>query len=143
MQQTILDTIPHRPPFLFIDEIVECTDTTCVATRTIRADEPQFIGHYPGNPIMPGVLLCEATFQAAAYFLVKRMAAAGQSAEGLTPVLSRIMETKFKTIVRPGDTIRIEVRFKETMSKFHFLTAKIVNQDGKLVLTNEFALALV
>ncbi|MDX2108783.1 MAG: 3-hydroxyacyl-ACP dehydratase FabZ family protein [Verrucomicrobiota bacterium] len=138
----ILATIPHRPPFLFLDEIVECAETRLVAKRTIRGDEPHFAGHYPGNPIMPGVLLCEATFQAGAVLLVSRMQATGGSAEGLTPILSRIGEAKFKSIVRPGDSIQIEVEHKETMGQFHFLRAKITN-NGKLALTIEFALALI
>lgn len=139
---TIYQTIPHRPPFLFIDEIIEVTETGAVAERLIRADEPQFTGHYPGNPIMPGVLLCEATFQTAAIFLVQRNLTGGDASAQLTPVLARIGEAKFKQIVRPGDTIRIEVMFKETLSQFHFLRGKIT-VGGKLALTNEFALAMI
>ncbi len=139
----ILAAIPHRPPFLFVDDILACSETGATGRRLIRAEEPQFQGHYPGNPIMPGVLLCEATFQVAAYYLVKKLSSAGADASTLTPVLARIVESKFKNMVRPGDTITIEVSFKETMGKFHFLTGKITNQEGKPVLTNEFALALV
>ena len=58
--EEILRSIPHRPPFLFIDTIEEIREDGATCTRTIRAEEPQFEGHYPGNPIMPGVLLCEA-----------------------------------------------------------------------------------
>ena len=118
------------------------TDTRIVGLRTFRADEPFYAGHYPGNPITPGVLLCEACFQTGAVFLVKRMESAGQGAEGLTPVLSRIGEARFKQMVRPGDTIRIEVEYKETVSIFHFLRAKIL-KEGKVAMTIEFALALV
>ena len=138
----IYNIIPHRPPFLFIDKIVEVTEQGAAATREIRADEPHFQGHYPGNPIMPGVLLCEAVFQTAAIYLVKKMTSEGKSLEGLTPVLSRIQQAKFKNMVRPGDHLKINVIFKETLSKFHFLRGKITC-DNRTVLTLDFALALI
>lgn len=141
-EQRILDTIPHRPPFLFVDKILECTTESLRAERTIRAEEPQFEGHYPGDPIMPGVLLCEAVFQAAAYFLAKRMELEGESAEGKTPVLSRIEEAKFKQIVRPGDVLEIEVKHRETLRGFHFLDGKI-RREGKMVMSVGCALAMV
>lgn len=135
-------TIPHRPPFLFLDVVEEIGETTIKARRLLRAEEPQFAGHYPGNPIMPGVLLCEATFQAGAVLLVHRLRQAGGTVEHLTPVLSRIQEAKFKQMVRPGDEITIEVTWTETLSQFHFLRGRI-SKAGKLVLTISFALALI
>lgn len=142
MTDDILKTIPHRPPFLFIDEILEHTDEKLIARRTIRADEFYFEGHYPGNPIMPGVLMCEAVFQAGAVFLVKRLEREGASADELTPILSRIKDARFKQMVKPADVIDIEVAHKETVSKFHFMTGK-VTKEGKTVLTIEYALALI
>ena len=59
----ILAAIPQRPPFLFVDRIVSREGNTIVAERTLRKDEFYFEGHFPGNPIMPGVLLCEVCFQ--------------------------------------------------------------------------------
>ena len=96
----ILKTIPHRPPFLFIDEIVELRDDGATCSRTIRAGEPQFEGHYPGNPIMPGVLLCEACFQTGAIYLAKQIERDGRSLNDVTPVLSRIGDAKFKQMVK-------------------------------------------
>jgi len=138
----ILKTIPHRPPFLFIDEIVELRDDGATCKRTIRAEEPQFEGHYPDNPIMPGVLLCEACFQAGAVYLAKRIEKEGRSLNDVTPVLSRIGEAKFKRMVKPGDEITIEVTMKETVSQFHFMNGKVL-KGGKPALTVEFALAMV
>ena len=138
----ILASIPHRPPFLFIDEVIAVREDGITARRTIRADEPQFEGHYPGNPIMPGVLLCESVFQTAAVYMVKRMEGTGESAVGKTPILARIGDARFKQRVVPGDVITIEVTFKETLSKFHFLTGKVL-KDGKVALSIEFAFALL
>jgi len=138
--ESIHAAIPHRPPFLFIDEILEVTETGARARRVIRPEEPHFEGHYPGNPIMPGVLLCEAVFQTAAVYLVKRLA--GEDGGGKTPILARIGNAKFKSMVKPGDEITIEVSFKETLSQFHFLTGKVLKND-KPAVSLEFALALI
>lgn len=138
----ILKTIPHRPPFLFIDDIVEVHANGATCRRTIRAEEPQFEGHYPGNPIMPGVLLCEACFQAGAVYLAKQIEKEGRSLNDVTPVLSRIGEARFKQMVKPGDEITVEVTMKETVSKFHFMRGKVL-KEGKPALTIEFALAMI
>ena len=139
---TVLQLIPHRPPFLFVDEIVAESGDSLTARRTFRSEEDFYKGHYPGAPITPGVILCEAAFQTAAVFLVRKLIAQGHSAEGLTPVLSRIGEAKFKRMVKPGDVIEIEVTEKETVQKFHFLRG-VLRKDGKPVLALEFALALL
>jgi len=140
--EDILSSIPHRPPFLFIDEIVELREDGATCKRTIRMEEPQFEGHYPGNPIMPGVLLCEACFQTGAIYLAKQIEKEGRSLNDVTPVLSRIGEAKFKQMVKPGDEIVIEVTMKETVSKFHFMKGKVL-KGGKPALTIEFALAMI
>ena len=140
--EDILRAIPHRPPFLFIDEIVEIREDGATCRRTIRVEEPQFEGHYPGNPIMPGVLLCEACFQTGAIYLAKQIEKEGRSLDDVTPVLSRITEAKFKQLVVPGDAVTIEVTMKETISKFHFLRGRIL-KNGKPALTIEFALAML
>jgi 3-hydroxyacyl-[acyl-carrier-protein] dehydratase len=142
MQTEVLATIPHRPPFLFLDRIDEVRADGAICTRTFRAEEPFYAGHYPGNPITPGVLLCESVFQAGAVYLTRKLQGEGGSAEGRTPVLCRIEEAKFKGMVFPGDTVSIEVRHAETLQQFHFMTGT-VRRDGKAVLTIRFALALV
>ncbi len=142
MLPEVLATIPHRPPFLFIDEIKEVRADGAICTRTFRVDEPFYAGHYPGNPITPGVLLCESVFQTGAVYLTRKLQAEGSAHDGKTPVLCRIEEAKFKGMVKPGDTVVIEVKHVETLQQFHFLTGT-VRRDGKAVLTLRFALALV
>ena len=140
--EEIKHRIPHRPPFLFIDEVIEVDEAKIVAERKILAEEPHFAGHYPGNPIMPGVLICESAFQAAAVLLVNRLEMKGEAIGGRTPVLSRISDARFKSMVKPGDTIRVTVTHKETVSRFEFLSAVIEN-EGKKAATLSFALALI
>jgi len=137
--EEVYQTIPHRPPFLFVDEIVEVTETSATARRMVRAEESFFEGHYPGNPIMPGVLLCEAVFQTGAIFLVKKIA--GDST-GRTPVLTRIKDARFKNIVRPGDELTIRAELTETMGQFYFLRGSI-QSGARKILTIDFGLALI
>ncbi|MCL1980161.1 MAG: beta-hydroxyacyl-ACP dehydratase, partial [Proteobacteria bacterium] len=101
----ILDRIPHRPPFLWLDRVLEISGEMIRAETTIRPDLPLFEGHYPGYPLMPGVLLCEAVFQAGA-LLIGELMGVKEVMRGV-PVLTRIMGAKFKREVRPGDRLEI------------------------------------
>ena len=74
----ILAAIPHRDPFLLVDEIVERSDTRIVGSKTFGGDEWFFAGHYPGHPLVPGVLLCEAAMQCGAILLSRHFAGEGQ-----------------------------------------------------------------
>jgi 3-hydroxyacyl-[acyl-carrier-protein] dehydratase len=134
--------IPHRPPFLFIDNILEITDTGAKASLTVREDFSFFEGHYPGNPIMPGVLLCESVFQTGAIFLADFLKDQTLTDDKVTPVLSRIRDARFKRMVLPGDQIEISVSIKDQMGQFYNLTGEIKNKY-KTALTISFALALV
>ena len=118
--EDVLNAIPHRPPFLFVDKIVEITDTAIKTTKEISPEESFFKGHYPGNPIMPGVLICESIFQTGAVLLSNIIT---DISEG-TPVLTRISNGKFKNIVRPGATLEIEVEVVERVSNAFFMKGK-------------------
>ncbi|MEM9227558.1 MAG: 3-hydroxyacyl-ACP dehydratase FabZ family protein [Verrucomicrobiota bacterium] len=139
----LVDSIPHKPPFRFIDEVTELREDGATAIRTLQPDEFYFAGHYPGNPIMPGVLLSEAAFQTAAVYLAKRLAGEGINMAERTPILSRISDAKFKNMVRPGETITIDVTYQKTMADFHFLRGTVRRGDGKVAVALEFVLALV
>ena len=134
--------IPHRPPFLFVDEIVEITDLGATTKLNVRAELPFFEGHYPGNPIMPGVLLCEAVFQTGAIYLAEKLGAGALDASKVDPVLVRIRDARFKQMVLPGDEIEIEVTEKEQMGKFYNMSGEI-RKDGKIAATVAFALAMI
>ena len=134
--------IPHRPPFLFIDEIVDISEEGAVASLAVKPDFPFFEGHYPGNPIMPGVLLCESVFQTGAVFLADFLREESLIDETATPVLSRIRDARFKRMVLPGDKVEISVSLGDRMGKFFNMTGQI-KSEGKVCLTISFALALI
>jgi 3-hydroxyacyl-[acyl-carrier-protein] dehydratase len=134
--------IPHRPPFLFVDKIIEITSTGAKASLTIKPDFSFFEGHYPGNPIMPGVLLCESVFQTGAIFLADYLSDESLTDENITPVLSRIRDARFKRMVKPGDTLEISVTLGEKMGQFFNMSGEI-RKVGKVALTISYALAMV
>ena len=115
--------IPHREPFLFVDEIVECEGNRILCKKTFHADEHFFTGHYPGFPVVPGVLLCEAAMQAGAILLTRIYK--DEDLNGRLPVVAKMGEVRFKQMVRPGDTVLLEVKFKDKMAGAYFLHAKV------------------
>jgi 3-hydroxyacyl-[acyl-carrier-protein] dehydratase len=127
--------IPQRPPFLFVDKITNLEDKKIQTSLTITGEEDFFKGHFPGNPIMPGVLLQEALFQSGAALM------AGKSGSGLG-VVTRVQNAKFKNMVRPGDTLEMEVELTDTISNASYMkgTSKV---NGKTVLVIEFAVASI
>ncbi len=129
--------IPHRAPFLLVDEIVERTPETIRCRKTFRDDEWFFAGHYPDFPLVPGVILCEAAMQAGAILLSQSVPPNG----GL-PVAARMNDVRFKRIVRPGDTIEIDVELTDQISNAWYLKAK-VTCEGQVAVRFEFTCALV
>ena len=140
--EEIYRRIPHRPPFLFIDQILEITNEGASAKLSVKPDFSFFTGHYPGNPIMPGVLLCESVFQTGAIFLSDYLKNQSLTDDKVTPVLSRIRDARFKRMVLPNDEVEINVALKDQLGQFYNLNGEIKNK-GKNALTISFALALV
>ncbi|MDR2705464.1 MAG: 3-hydroxyacyl-ACP dehydratase FabZ [Planctomycetaceae bacterium] len=137
--QEIYTAIPHREPFLFVDEIVECDDKRILCKKTFTGNEFFFQGHYPGFPIVPGVLQCEAALQAGAILLTRIFK--DEEIGGRLPVVAKMGEVRFKQMVQPGDTIMMEVKFREKMTGVYFLRAK-VTLNGKISVQFDFACAL-
>ncbi len=138
----VLNAIPHRPPFLFVDEVVEETEDTLTARRYVPETEAFFQGHYPNNPIMPGVLISEAVFQTGAILMSRLFADKIKEDPTLVPVLSKITNARFKSIVRPGDTLLITAKYKESMSNFSFMDGSVKTEDGRRVMNVSFCVAL-
>lgn len=104
--QEILGFLPHRYPFLLIDRIVEFERVKrVVALKNVTINEPYFQGHFPGAPIMPGVLVIEAMAQAGAVLMLSEM----PDREKKLAVFTGIDNAKFRRQVVPGDQLRIEV----------------------------------
>ncbi len=140
----ITSRIPHRPPFLWLDSIVSLTKEEIVAKKEISADLDVFNGHYPDYPIMPGVLLCEAVFQAGALLisesLTKDQDGSDDGPDGV-PVLTRILGAKFKREVVPGDTITLTAALAEKVGPAWFMKGS-VKVAGKVAVKVEFACTL-
>jgi 3-hydroxyacyl-[acyl-carrier-protein] dehydratase len=128
--------IPHRPPFLWIDEVLHCDDSRIVARKLVPADLDVFRGHYPHFPVLPGVLQCEAAFQAGAILIAKSFPPEGNH----VPVVTRQNNTQFRRLVRPGETLDIEVELTERLANAFFLNGK-VSVGGQVSVRLEFACA--
>ncbi len=139
--------LPHREPFLFLDRArlqpsAEAGSAASFEQLTAEWRVPPeadfFRGHYPGNPITPGVILCEHAFQAAAVLLCARGATFGAAQD--VPVLARIEKAKFKRMVRPGETLATTVRLVESIGPASYLEARL-EVAGELALELRCVLA--
>ena len=138
--ENFLDYMPQREPFLFVDRVVEVTDSCIKTEKQIQADEPFFAGHFPGRPIMPGVLICEAVFQSSSILMSKRSGA--PSNDGRIPLITRIANVKLKRVVLPGDLMRVEVTLKEILGQAAYMSGKVKVKE-RTVLTVDFTAMLV
>ena len=104
--EEIKQILPHRPPMLMVDEVVELVPKKrIVAVKQVRADEPHFAGHFPGAPVMPGVLIIEALAQAGALLLFREVA----DRDSKLVFFAGIDQARFRQPVFPGDRLRLEV----------------------------------
>ena len=134
----VLELLPHRPPFLLVDEVLELDEgVRCVATRTLTDDDFWFAGHFPGNPVMPGVLIVEALAQTATI-----AAASGGDSAGKIGLFAGIDKVRFKRVVKPGDTMRLEAEIVAVHGPVGRATVK-ATVGGQLACRGEIMFAIV
>lgn len=135
----ICQLLPHRYPFLLVDRVVEFeADKRIVAIKNVTINEPQFNGHFPGNPVFPGVMIVEALAQASGILAFKSRNRT--LADGYVYYLAGTDKTKFKRSVVPGDQMRLEVEIINLRSHWLKATGKAY-VDGQLVCSTSLTCA--
>ena len=134
-REDIMAILPHRDNMLLVDEAV-LDDGKARGRYTVRGDEWFLNGHFPENPIVPGVILCEILAQSACVLLEGRIEA------GSTPYFTGISSARFKNPVKPGDTIETECVITKSKPPFYFASGK-ASVSGKLCVKAEFSFAIL
>lgn len=109
--------LPHRPPMLMVDRVVDLREDGCTALKNISQSEPCFQGHFPGAPIFPGVLIIEALAQTCSIWL-------GQKSDGALPIFAGIESARFRFKVVPGDQLTLGAQFISEKKGFYTFHAK-------------------
>ncbi len=134
-REEIKQILPHREPMLLVDEAVLVDEKTASGKYFVRGDEFFLQGHFPGNPVVPGVILCEMMAQTGAVILANQM-------KGSTPYFTGLKLVKFRQKVFPGDTFDITCQLTQQRGSFFF--AKAVGKvNGKVAASAEFSFALI
>ncbi len=133
-REELMQILPHRDSMLLLDDVTE-TNGEAVGHYHVRGDEFFLNGHFPGNPIVPGVILCEILAQSACILLKDQMT------EGKLPVYTILNHVKFRSPVRPGDTVETRCHLKRVKHPFYFAEGT-VTVDGRLCTSAEFSFAI-
>lgn len=134
-QEEIKKIIPHRDNMLLVEEAEKIDDVTAKGKYTIKGDEFFLKGHFPGNPVVPGVILCEMMAQASCVLI-------SECSSSTTTYFSKLDNVKFKEKVVPGDTLETICTHTKSRGVFHFITAKGYVKD-KLCVQADFTVAVV
>ena len=137
-REEIEKIIPQRDPFLMLDRVEEyIPGESCIAYKDVKKDEYYFKGHFPGNPIMPGVLITESLAQAGAVAILSM-----EENKGKNALFGGIDKMKFKKMVIPGDTLKLEVKIIKRKGPIGVGEA-IATVDGKVAAKGELTFAIV
>ena len=134
----IMKIIPQRPPFLMIDKVEEYVPgESCTAYKNVCINEPHFEGHFPGNPIMPGVLIVEALAQTGSVAILSK-----EENKGKNALFGGIDKLRFKKQVLPGDVLKLEVKIIKQKGPIGVGEA-VATVDGKVAAKGELTFAIV
>lgn len=133
-QEEIMQILPHRAPMLLVEQ-VEQQDGWAVGHYHVRGDEFFLQGHFPGNPVVPGVILCEMLAQSACVLMKDQME------QGKLPVYTGLNNVKFRSPVRPGDTVETRCRIRRAKHPFYFAEGT-VTVGQRLCVSAEFSFAI-
>ena len=134
----IMEIIPQRAPFLMIDKVEELVPgQSCIAYKNVCMNEPHFAGHFPGNPIMPGVLIVEALAQTGAMAILSM-----EENKGKNALFGGIDKLRFKKQVVPGDVLKLEVHIIKQKGPIG-VGGAIATVDGKVAAKGELTFAIV
>jgi UDP-3-O-[3-hydroxymyristoyl] N-acetylglucosamine deacetylase/3-hydroxyacyl-[acyl-carrier-protein] dehydratase len=135
----IMDTLPHRPPFLFIDKIIELSDRHVVGVKNVTMNEPFFVGHFPGAPVMPGVLQIEAMAQTGGILALSTV----PDPENYLTFFMKMDNVKFKQKVVPGDTLIFKLELISPIRRGICHMQAYTYANGKLVTEGELMAQIV
>ena len=137
----IMKILPHRYPFLLVDRIESINEdkTVCVAIKNVTANEPQFTGHFPSVPVMPGVLIIEAMAQCGAILALERLAPE-EKQEDVLFFFAGIDKVRFKRVVVPGDQLIFECKYVKDRANIGWYEAT-ATVDGQLCCSAELMCA--
>jgi 3-hydroxyacyl-[acyl-carrier-protein] dehydratase len=133
----ILNLLPHRYPFLLVDKILELEENKIVGVKNVTINEPFFQGHFPGHPIMPGVLIIEAMAQTGGVLIFSK-----EANKGKIPLFAAIDKARFKKSVRPGDQLIVKVEILKMLRGVAKAKAEAY-VDGNLVASAELMFTAV
>lgn len=137
--EAIKKVLPHRYPFLLVDRVLELEDNRIVTIKNVTANEEFFNGHFPGKPLMPGVLQVEAMAQSGCIMLLERHV---EDVESNLVVFTNINKAKFRRSVVPGDQLRMEINLTSQRRNFTTMEGK-ATVDGQVACELEATAAIV
>ncbi|MBA7605910.1 3-hydroxyacyl-[acyl-carrier-protein] dehydratase FabZ [subsurface metagenome] len=134
----ILKIMPHRYPFLLVDRIITLDEDAVTGIKNVTINEPFFQGHFPEDPVMPGVLIIEAMVQVGGFLLLNKL----EETENKLLYFMMIDKVKFRKPVRPGDQLRSELKMKRFRKKLYVIEGKAYVND-EVVAEGEFTAMVV